>query len=198
MKTIKTFNELYKKLTKFKFIESVKLKFKKNKYNAIEIINKFREYGYNIIMMLKKEEDIDCIELLNKDIIYKLDVRGKIINKLNELDICVFDIQKIDYTKMKFCIGQELENVLNIIRDEISDIRDESIVNEWSKITQQCDRMLPIIRILCYKIYMFNKNAEIELNFFFKNYTKKEMLNKFPWEKGKAEQFGWQSTDILK
>ena len=48
------------------------------------------------------------------------------------------------------------------------------------------------------EVYKFNKNAEIELNFFFKNYTTKPLMSCKLLEEGENEQFGLQSTDMLK
>lgn len=185
-------------------------KLKKNKFDIVKFIKKQcdckdKKFFKNLLNSFNNEicsnehfqETYKNFKKIMKEDLHKQMI--EIVEKKLNADELKKYINEIVPLRRDFFIGQILElNLVKFIQycqNKIDDIyslecyRQEEIL--LIEILKQVEKIKD-------EIYKFNKNAEIELNFFFKNYTKKEMLNKFPWEKGKAEQFGWQSTDILK
>lgn len=185
-------------------------KLKKNKFDIVKFIKKQcdckdKKFFKNLLNSFNNEicsnehfqETYKNFKKIMKEDLHKQMI--EVVEKKLNADELKKYINEIVPLRRDFFIGQILElNLVKFIQycqNKIDDIyslecyRQEEIL--LIEILKQVEKIKD-------EIYKFNKNAEIELNFFFKNYTKKEMLNKFPWEKGKAEQFGWQSTDILK
>lgn len=171
------------------------------------IIENFEKNEHSLWKMLERAYHIDCYgfmetDTLNKIESYKKEMNNGIITQEEENKYFKpmknkkekdYFFSRIMPLKRDFYIGKYIEKSLDVIRDNLRYKQDDI----WYKATSvECERILPEIRKLCHEIYMFNKNAEIELNFFFKHYTTKPLMS---WkQEGEDEQFGLYTTDILK
>lgn len=182
----------------------------------MKIIEEFEKNEHSLWEMLEKSYNIDLYDLITADIFIKIDNYGKeraknfileiernnnYLNRIRNEKEKEYFISIIVPLQRKFWIGKFLEKSLDSIRESLRWTADDLWCRNIDR-SKRANKILPLIRKLCYEIYMFNKNAEIELNFFFKNYTTKPLmsrkLEKEKKETGEDEQFGLLSTDILK
>lgn len=193
-------------------------RFKKNKFDIVKFIkeqckckdkkffkNLLNSFNEGICNNVRFEESYKNFKrIVGKDLkAYILGIREKkITKKVKENELKKY-IKEIIPLRRDFYIGQILElNLVKFIQycqNKIDDLyslecyRQEEIL--LTEILKQVEQIKD-------EIYKFNKNTEIDLNFFFKNYKSEPLmsrkLEKEKKETGEDEQFGIQSEDILK
>lgn len=108
-------------------------------------------------------------------------------------------IHEIVPLRRDFYIGQNLElNLVKFIQYCQNKIDDIYSLDCYRQEEMLLTEILKQVEQIKDEIYKFNKNTEIDLNFFFKNYKDKPLMSAKLEREGKDEQFGVQSTDILK
>lgn len=163
-------------------------KFLKNLLNSFnnEICSNehFKESFKNFKRIMKED--------LNK---HMLDTAEK---KLTADEIKKF-IHEIVPLRRDFYIGQNLElNLVKFIQYCQNKIDDIYSLDCYRQEEMLLTEILKQVEQIKDEIYKFNKNTEIDLNFFFKNYKDKPLMSAKLEREGKDEQFGLQSTDILR
>lgn len=189
-------------------------RFKKNKFDIAKFIKeqckcKDKKFFKNLLNSFNSEicsnehfqETYKNFKKIMREDLEKL-MLDTVEKKLNADELKKY-INEIVPLRRDFYIGQNLElNLVKFIQycqNKIDDIysldcyRQEEIL--LTEILKQVEQIKD-------EIYKFNKNTEIDLNFFFKNYKGKPLmsdkLEREIEETGENEQFGIQSTDILK
>lgn len=185
-------------------------RFKKNKFDIVKFIKeqckcKDKKFLKNLLNSFNSEicsnehfhEAYKNFKKIMREDLEKL-MLDTVEKKLNADELKKY-INEIIPLRRDFYIGQNLElNLVKFIQycqNKIDDIysldcyRQEEIL--LTEILKQVEQIKD-------EIYKFNKNTEIDLNFFFKNYKGEPLMSAKLKKEGKDEQFGVQSTDILK
>ena len=190
------------------------IKFKKNKFDVVKFIKKNcnckdKKFFNNLLnsfdseicgnkMFIDAYKNFKKIagEDLKKHI---LEIKEKnIIKELKAKELKKY-IKEIIPLRRDFFIGQNLElNLIKIIQYLQIKIDELYLLDCYRREKLLAIEILKQIEQIREEVYKFNKNAEIELNFFFKNYTTKPLMSWKLSEEGENEQFGLETTDMLK